>query len=49
VCIRTCCATPAGSRSPTKATTRDHCKPKNIQNTVIYTDMAVTRFKDWRA
>ena len=50
---RTCCATPAALRWPTRATTRARCKPtsghRNIQHTVRYTELSPKRFKDfWR-
>ena len=50
---RTCCATPAASRWPTRATIRAPCRPtsatSNIQHTVRYTELAPDRFKDfWR-
>ena len=45
-------AMPAGSSSPTMATTRalqHYLGHKNIQHTVRYTEMAPNRFKDfWR-
>ena len=53
VSTRTCLGTPAAMRWPTEDTIRERCKPtsghKNIQHTVRYTELSLTRFKNfWR-